>query len=96
MCGPHRSRTARVLTLQGASPSRDLYRAARSGDVAGVTRALERGADINYRNGADQHTPLMASAKRGHAEVVRTLLLRGAADLRALVSPYTLLFSGSV
>jgi ankyrin repeat protein/putative pyrroloquinoline-quinone binding quinoprotein len=55
----------------------ELWDAARAGDVARVTRALDKGADVNsgnrYKAGA-----LFFAADRGHADVVKLLLDRGA------------------
>ena len=54
-----------------------LYEAVRKGDVAAVTAALDRGADVNakFRYGA---TALFKAAERGHVDVVKVLLDRGA------------------
>src|SRR6185503_6370220 len=54
-----------------------LYEAVRKGDVAAVTAALDRGADVNakFRYGA---TALFKAAERGNAEVAKVLLDRGA------------------
>lgn len=54
-----------------------LYEAVRKGDVAAVTVALDKGADVNakFRYGA---TALFKAAERGHAEVAKVLLDRGA------------------
>ena len=54
-----------------------LYEAVRKGDVAAVTAALDRGADVNakFRYGA---TALFKAAERGNAEVTKVLLDRGA------------------
>ena len=54
-----------------------LFEAVRKGDVAAVTAALDRGADVNakFRYGA---TALFKAAERGHAEVVKVLVDRGA------------------
>src|SRR5215211_387840 len=57
-----------------------LYEAVRKGDVASVTAALDRGADVNakFRYGT---TALFKAAERGNAEVAKVLLDRGA-DLK--------------
>jgi ankyrin repeat protein len=54
-----------------------LYEAVRKGDVAAVTAALDKGADVNakFRYGA---TALFKAAERGHVEVAKLLLDRGA------------------
>jgi ankyrin repeat protein len=54
-----------------------LFEAVRKGDVAAVTAALDRGADVNakFRYGT---TALFKAAERGHAEVAKVLLDRGA------------------
>jgi len=70
------------LFLQTATPSKQelndqLFEAVRKGDVAAVTAALDRGADVNarFRYGT---TALFKAAERGHTEVVKVLLDRGA------------------
>jgi FOG: Ankyrin repeat len=57
-----------------------LFEAVRKGDVAAVTAALDKGADVNakFRYGA---TALFKAAERGNAQVVKVLLDRGA-DLK--------------
>jgi hypothetical protein len=54
-----------------------LFEAVRKGDVAAVTAALDRGADVNakFRYGT---TALFKAAERGNAEVTKVLLERGA------------------
>lgn len=54
-----------------------MWEAARKGDVAGVTTALDKGADVNakFRYGS---TALFKAAERGHTDVVKLLLARGA------------------
>lgn len=68
----------------GSSPSKDLFYAARRGDVEGMEKAAAAGGDINARNSDKrQSTPLIAAAKHGHVSAVRWLLARGALDFRA-------------
>ena len=57
--------------------SEELWAAARAGDAARVTAALDKGADVNAktRYGA---TALTFAADRGHIEVVKLLISRGA------------------
>lgn len=71
-----------LLFLQTAAPSKQelndqLYEAVRKGDVAGVTAALDRGADVNakFRYGT---TALFKAAERGNAQIAKILLDRGA------------------
>jgi ankyrin repeat protein len=54
-----------------------LFEAVRKGDTAGVTAALDKGADVNakFRYGA---TALFKAAERGNADVAKILLDRGA------------------
>src|SRR5262245_33116784 len=51
--------------------------AVRKGDLAAVTALLDKGADVNakFRYGA---TALFKAAERGHTEIVKLLLARGA------------------
>lgn len=53
------------------------YEAVRKGDLAAVTSLLDQGADVNakFRYGA---TALFKAAERGHTEIVKLLLARGA------------------
>ena len=54
-----------------------LFEAVRKGDLAAVTTALDKGADVNakFRYGA---TALFKAAERGHTEIAKVLLDRGA------------------
>ena len=70
-----------VLFPQGTAPSKQelndqYFEAVRKGDVAAVTAALDRGADVNakFRYGA---TALFKAAERGNPQVVKLLLDRG-------------------
>src|SRR6476661_10225507 len=79
------SLVALLLPLQTATPSKQelndqLFEAVRKGDVAAVTAALDKGADVNakFRYGT---TALFKAAERGHADVAKVLLERGA-DLK--------------
>lgn len=53
------------------------FEAVKKGDLATVTRLLDQGVDVNtkFRYGA---TALFKAAERGHTEVVKLLLARGA------------------
>ena len=54
-----------------------LLAATRKGDLAEVRRLLDAGADVNARTRYDS-TPLFFAADRGHVEVARLLIERGA------------------
>lgn len=58
-------------------PTEAILAAARKGDVAGVKKLLDQGADVNAKGRYDV-TPLMTAALRGNVELVRLLLERGA------------------
>lgn len=53
-----------------------IHDAAKTGDVAGITAALEAGADIEASDGGG--TPLYFAIKRGHLAAAKLLLERGA------------------
>jgi hypothetical protein len=55
-----------------------LFRAARHGDVAGIDRSLDAGAQINVQAPVDGKTAIFRAAVFGHADAVRELLKRGA------------------
>ena len=54
-----------------------LWEAVRKGDAASVTALLDKGADVNakFRYGT---TALFKASERGHTEIVKILLARGA------------------
>jgi hypothetical protein len=59
------------------SANEELWEAARAGDVARVQKALDSGADVNAKARYDM-TALAFAADKGHTDVVRLLLDRGA------------------
>jgi len=54
-----------------------LLDAAESGDLATVTKLLNKGVDINTQDGWSS-TPMMYAAANGHTDIVALLLTRGA------------------
>ena len=70
--------TSLLLLVQAAPPSaEELFDAARRGDRARVAQLLEAGVDVNAKARYDA-TALMFAADRGHLEIVRLLVERGA------------------
>ena len=71
-----------------SSVNEELWDAARAGDAARVTKALEKGADVNAktRYGA---TALTFAADKGHVAIVKLLLDKGA-DVNAQDTFYTM------
>jgi hypothetical protein len=61
------------------NPSEALMFAAREGDAATVSRALDAGADVNIRSETNGYTPLIWASSRGYSETV-SLLLQANAD----------------
>jgi len=55
-----------------------LFKAARHGDVAGITRALDEGARVNAVAPVDRKTAVFRAAVFGQVEAVRALASRGA------------------
>ena len=57
-----------------------LLRASRAGDVELVRKLLQSAtkADVEFRGGSDEQTPLIGAAEGGHSAVVRLLLDKGA------------------
>ncbi|KAI4884176.1 hypothetical protein NFI96_027846 [Prochilodus magdalenae] len=55
-----------------------LLRCAQEGDLRALTELLDRGCDVNFRDGF-YWTPLMCASHAGQGEAVRLLLERGAA-----------------
>lgn len=66
------------VTLAQAGP---LHDAARSGDIAEISRLLEEGEKINERNARGQ-TPLHIAAAMGHTDLI-TFLITAGADINA-------------
>ena len=74
--------TLALMASLAASASDELFDAARKGDVAAVKAALDNGAAVDATWRYEQ-TALFIAAGRGHSDVVRLLLERGAkADAR--------------
>jgi ankyrin repeat protein len=67
-----------------ASPSKsdllneELLQSAEAGDTAQVLALIREGAGVNARGVTYGNTPLMAAASRGHTDLVRTLIEKGA------------------
>jgi outer membrane protein assembly factor BamB len=88
------SNTAALAQTPAAQPpasspaNEELWDAARAGDAARATKAIEKGADVNAktRYGA---TALTFAADKGHVAVVKLLLDRGA-DVNAQDSFYSM------
>lgn len=77
------ARKARAIS----SPHDEALRAAAAtGNLAGVKRALERGAQIGGADKPTGYTALHLAAQNGHASIVRLLLARGAPIEAALVA----------
>lgn len=63
-----------LVLVMGCSTTQDkLFNAASEGDAGMVKALLEKGADVNARNG-EGDTPLILAARNGHAETVSALL----------------------
>ena len=65
-----------ILPLPPGSQAAPLHDAAKHGDVAAITAALDAGADVNESDGAA--TPLYFAVRRGHLEAAGLLIERGA------------------
>src|SRR5947199_4046829 len=68
---------ASALAVFARDANEDLLSASRSGDLAAVRTALERGAALETKTPYGQ-TPLYLAAMNGHADVVTFLLDKGA------------------
>ena len=73
-------------TADKAALNEELWNAARAGDAARVAKALDSGAELNSGN-RYKATALFFAADKGHVEVIRLLLDRGA-EVNALDSFY--------
>jgi ankyrin repeat protein len=73
---------ALLMTLSAASRpamAQDIHKAAEAGDIARVTEMLASNPELVSAKNEKGLTPMHLAARRGHAEVVRLLLDRGAA-----------------
>jgi outer membrane protein assembly factor BamB len=76
-----------ALQVPAATDTREmLWEAARAGDTARITEALDKGADVNAKARYDV-TPLFFAAMNGRVEAVKLLISRGA-DLNAVDTFY--------
>ena len=67
-----------VTAAQGPQAANEaLWEASRTGDTAGITAALAKGADVNAKSRYDV-TPLIFAAGNGRLDAVKLLLSRGA------------------
>ena len=67
-----------VVAAQPTSYGEALCDAAMAGDLPRALQLLEDGAPIDSPDAANQRTPLIKAAMKGHTEVVKLLLERGA------------------
>ena len=65
-----------ISALASPAPAAPIHDAAKKGDVAAITAALEAGADVNESDGWS--TPLWYAARRGHEDAAKLLIARGA------------------
>jgi len=70
--------TIELPRLRFKEPDEHLFKAARHGDVAGIERALEEGANVNAEAPIDRKTALFRAVAFGQADAVRALLKHGA------------------
>jgi ankyrin repeat protein len=75
---PSRKGSPKKLTPEKPSNAR-LYKAAAQGDIDTVKKQIVLGADVDWTSETKfEHTPLIAAAQNGHANVVEALILAGA------------------
>lgn len=84
VCGGHTTIVTQLLRQQqrvavDAGRVTPLYHACRLGMVGTVRQLLERGADVERRNGMTRATALTVAAEEGQVEVVKVLVLDGKA-----------------
>ena len=65
-----------IFALAYPAAAAAIHDAAKKGDVAAITAALEAGADVNQSDGWS--TPLWYAARRGHEDAAKLLIARGA------------------
>ena len=65
-----------IFALASPAAAAPIHDAAKKGDVAAITAALEAGADVNESDGWS--TPLWYAARRGHEDAAKLFIARGA------------------
>ena len=67
-----------AMLLVGCGESKDIWEAARKGDIKAVKHHLDAGVDVNLKDEFGKLTPLHEAATYGHKEVAELLIAEGA------------------
>jgi len=72
--------TIAAVVLVGCSgpPPKDIWEAAKQGDVDAVKQFIVAGEDVNAKGGEWDMTPLHLAVREGHKEIVEILIAEGA------------------
>lgn len=68
---------------KSSAASQDLHTLARKGNLAGLRRLLERGAEVDARSKESQKTPLHVACQYGQFNAVKMLVESFGADIEA-------------
>ena len=74
-----------AMLLVGCGESKDIWEAARKGDIKAVKHHLDAGVDVNLKDEFGKLTPLHEAATYGHKEVAELLIAAGA-DVNAEIT----------